>query len=210
MLNFAYAEAQELNQNFAEVHATFDKFVDVLRRDLEEIEARVSSANSSFSSNTSGATEAANPTEAALAFGLPTPGTQSQSSSFNTQVSDEKLPKSKELAERRTEYGIAWIVYMRFARRAEGLKTSRAVFGRARRERWTPWEVYEAAGGSIVKFSGLANLNRWSSYSLNGVPLHQSTGRCQPDLRKRHGAIQRGGRVCPQISRLSDFRERRE
>ncbi|OSX60713.1 hypothetical protein POSPLADRAFT_1183237 [Postia placenta MAD-698-R-SB12] len=145
VLNFAYAEAQELNQNFAEVHATFDKFVDVLRRDLEEIEARVSSANSSFSSNTSGATEAANPTEAALAFGLPTPGTQSQSSSFNTQVSDEKLPKSKELAERRTEYGIAWIVYMRFARRAEGLKTSRAVFGRARRERWTPWEVYEAA-----------------------------------------------------------------
>jgi len=142
VLNFAYAEALEQNQNFAEVHATFEKFLDVLRRDLETVESRISSANSSFSSNISTATQP-NPTEAALAF-IP-PGIQSQSSSFNTQVSDEKPSKNKELSERRTEYGIAWIVYMRFARRAEGLKSSRTIFAKARRDRWTPWEVYEAA-----------------------------------------------------------------
>ncbi|GBE79055.1 hypothetical protein BKA93DRAFT_785197 [Sparassis latifolia] len=143
VLNFAYAEALETHEKFAEVHATFDKFLEVLRGDLEVIESRVSSANSSFSSNIScSATQTDfGQTQTAL---LPS-GIQSQNSSFNTQVSDEKPPKSKELADRRTEYGIAWIVYMRFARRAEGLKSSRAVFLKARRDRWTPWEVYEAA-----------------------------------------------------------------
>jgi cleavage stimulation factor subunit 3 len=37
-------------------------------------------------------------------------------------------------------------MYMRFARRAEGVKSSRMAFGKARKDRWAPWEVYEAAG----------------------------------------------------------------
>jgi cleavage stimulation factor subunit 3 len=65
--------------------------------------------------------------------------------SFTTQ-GDEKPPQNKELNEKRQEYGLAWTVYMRFARRAEGLKSARAVFGQARRDKWTPWEVYESAG----------------------------------------------------------------
>lgn len=65
--------------------------------------------------------------------------------SFTTQ-SDEKPFQNKELSEKRQEYGLAWTVYMRFARRAEGLKSARAVFGQARRDKWTPWEVYESAG----------------------------------------------------------------
>ncbi|PCH41737.1 hypothetical protein WOLCODRAFT_69750 [Wolfiporia cocos MD-104 SS10] len=139
VLNFAYAEAQELAGNLAEVHTLFDKFIDVLRQDLEAVEAKVISANSSFSSNGSAPAIVPEPADQ-----LPT-GLLSNNSSFTTQVSDEKPSKSKEVADRRTEYGIAWIMYMRFARRAEGLKSSRTVFGRARRERWTPWEVYEAA-----------------------------------------------------------------
>jgi cleavage stimulation factor subunit 3 len=35
---------------------------------------------------------------------------------------------------------------MRFARRSEGVKSSRLVFSKARRDRWLPWEVYEADG----------------------------------------------------------------
>lgn len=136
VLNFAYAEAQEAAKNNAEVHATFEKFLEVLKTDLEAVEKRISSANSSFSSDISQSQK----TE---------PGDnvqpESQSSSF-TEKSDDKLPKNKELTERRTEYGIAWISYMRFARRAEGLKPSRTVFSKARKERWTPWEVFEAAG----------------------------------------------------------------
>ena len=37
-------------------------------------------------------------------------------------------------------------MYIRFARRAEGVRSSRTVFSKARKERWTPWEVYESAG----------------------------------------------------------------
>lgn len=40
---------------------------------------------------------------------------------------------------------MAWIMYMRFCRRAEGLKSYRAVFAKARKDKWTTWEVYEAA-----------------------------------------------------------------
>ncbi|KZT01729.1 Suf-domain-containing protein [Laetiporus sulphureus 93-53] len=131
VLNFAYAEALEIRQNYSEVHATFTKFLDVLRQDPEEVERRVSAENSSPSTAPNSQREPLNP--------------PSQFSPFVSQVSEERPSKNKELHERRTDYGIAWIMYMRFGRRAEGLKSSRAVFGKARRDRWTPWEVFEAA-----------------------------------------------------------------
>ncbi|EDR13145.1 uncharacterized protein LACBIDRAFT_245406 [Laccaria bicolor S238N-H82] len=65
--------------------------------------------------------------------------------SSNGSASEEKPPKSTEVQERRTEYGLAYIMYMRFARRAEGVKSSRMAFGKSRKDRWAPWEVYEAA-----------------------------------------------------------------
>ncbi|KAI0734823.1 Suf-domain-containing protein [Fomitopsis betulina] len=135
VLNFAYAEAQEAAKNNAEVHATFEKFLEVLKTDLEAVEKKIASANSSFSSDIpqSQKTEPGDNVQP-----------ESQGSSLSDK-SDEKHLKNKELTERRTEYGIAWVSYMRFARRAEGLKPSRAIFGKARKERWTPWEVYEAA-----------------------------------------------------------------
>lgn len=70
----------------------------------------------------------------------------SNNSSFNTQVSEDKPPQVSELVERRKEYGVVYIMYMRFGRRAEGVKSSRAIFARARKDRWVNWEVYEAAG----------------------------------------------------------------
>ncbi|KIJ12905.1 hypothetical protein PAXINDRAFT_117668 [Paxillus involutus ATCC 200175] len=147
LLHFAYAEAQEGRKEQGEVTATFDKFLDTLRADLEEFESRVNSANSSFSSDASGRTA---PAGAPNAYGTSTSafteaGIVSNNSSFATQPADEKPPKSKELQERRTEYGLVWIMYIRYARRAHDLKTFRAVFAKARKDRWTPWEVYEAA-----------------------------------------------------------------
>ncbi|THH17582.1 hypothetical protein EW146_g3251 [Bondarzewia mesenterica] len=139
LLNFAYAEILEVNENFTEVHATFDKFLEILRRDLEALEARINASNSSTSNVGANVSQGdANPPAIE--------GPHSNASSFTTQTSsDERPPKSKELAERRTEYGLVWTMYMRFARRAEGLKSSRGVFGKARKDRWTPWQVYESA-----------------------------------------------------------------
>lgn len=130
-MNFAYAEALEADKKFEEVHATFDKFLEVLRKDLEAVETRVNAATPSLPNGSQ-----SQPNVAA-------DGAQSQSSEGGP-------PKSKELNDRRTEYGVAWIVYMRFARRAENLKSARAVFGKARRDKWTPWEVFEAAGTTAV------------------------------------------------------------
>ncbi|RDB20367.1 mRNA 3'-end-processing protein RNA14 [Hypsizygus marmoreus] len=142
LLTFAYAEAQESKKEFQDVHATYDKFLSALRADLEVLEARTKATEASFTSNGSAAPAIGG---VVAPTGITEAGTSSQNSSFNTQSSDEKPPKSSELAERRTEYGLAYIVYMRFGRRAEGVKSSRAIFGKARKDRWAPWEVYEAA-----------------------------------------------------------------
>jgi cleavage stimulation factor subunit 3 len=129
----------------------------VLRKDLEAVEARVNSTASNVNGNQPPSGIGA---DGGLQSDFATTGIQSQNSSFNTQNSnsDEKQSKSKELTDRRTEYGVAWIVYMRFARRAENLKSARAVFGKSRRDKWTPWEVFEAAGARLVILSYLANL----------------------------------------------------
>lgn len=142
VLNFAYAELLEAKKEYAEVHTVFDKLIHNLHEELDALEARTNSRNSSFltdgnkvhptNGNGNGIT-----TEASI---------HSNNSSFETQNSDNKPSKSEEIAERRSEFGLVWIVYMRFARRAESLKSSRAVFGKSRKDRWTSWEVYETAG----------------------------------------------------------------
>ena len=42
---------------------------------------------------------------------------------------------------------------MRFGRRSEGVKSLRGIFFKARRDRWIPWEVYEASGLSFFFLS---------------------------------------------------------
>lgn len=137
LLTFTYAEVLEVKQAFAEVHAQFDRFLGVLSAKLEELEARIKTEESQ---NTNNPPPPASPGDS-----------NSQSlASLNSQQSDEKTRKPSELAERQREYGLAYNTYMRFGRRAEGIKSSRAIFGRARKDKWTPWEVYESAGDSIL------------------------------------------------------------
>jgi len=137
LLTFAYVEALEIKKEIAEIHAVYDKFLNTLRTNLDTIEQQVNSANSSFSSQ---GTQPAHPN------GNGNAANDNSDSSFGSQSSDVKPPKVTELQKHRTEYGLAWIMYMRFGRRAEGVKASRAAFGKARKDKWTPWEVYEAAG----------------------------------------------------------------
>ncbi|KAF8972103.1 hypothetical protein BDZ97DRAFT_1783153 [Flammula alnicola] len=143
LLTFAYAEAMEIKKDFAEVHATYEKFLGILRANLETLELTTTSANTSFSSNAPGQNNGASNGNAPPNMSGGEPG--SNNSSFNTQASDERPKKTTELQKHRTEYGLVWIMYMRFGMRAEGVKPSRAIFAKARRDRWTPWEVYEAA-----------------------------------------------------------------
>ena len=129
LLNFAYAEHQEAKKEYTEVHATYEKFLSVLRIDLEAREKRIQSANSSFETNVSGATAVSSTTSAIPA--TTDVGGNSASSSFATQISEGKPLKSKELTDRQTEYGLVWIMYVRFSMRAEGVKASRSIFAKA-------------------------------------------------------------------------------
>jgi len=75
-------------------------------------------------------------------------GTLSTHTSFNPSSSLEHSNKHEaiELIERKAKRGLAYVVYMRFARRTDGVKASRAVLGRARKDWWAPWGVCEASG----------------------------------------------------------------
>ncbi|KZV60986.1 hypothetical protein PENSPDRAFT_593406 [Peniophora sp. CONT] len=64
---------------------------------------------------------------------------------FDAEGADQRALTEKDFAERQREYGVVWIMYMRSARRAEGLPSFRDVFARAMSDEFTPWQVYEAA-----------------------------------------------------------------
>ncbi|EAU82402.2 mRNA 3'-end-processing protein RNA14 [Coprinopsis cinerea okayama7 len=126
LLTFAYAEAMELKKDFAEVHSAYEKLLSVLVKELEALEKSTANANTNGTQQ-----NGSNPNN-------------TNDTSFNSQSSDDKPPKNSELQEKRTEYGLVYIMYMRFARRTEGLAALRRVFAKARRDRFSPWEVYEA------------------------------------------------------------------
>ncbi|KAF8632394.1 hypothetical protein AX17_004835 [Amanita inopinata Kibby_2008] len=162
LLTFAHAETQETRKDYAEVHATYERFLEVLRAELERLEQEsgegkgkspesrgINGTGNGYGTG-NGAASGATPTGTPFDNHVPGMsglggGTSSTGSSFNTQSSKPSMSAQSELADRRSEYGLAYIVYMRFGRRAEGIKASRAAFGKARRDRWTPWQVYEAA-----------------------------------------------------------------
>ncbi|KAH7927101.1 Suf-domain-containing protein [Leucogyrophana mollusca] len=144
LLHFAYAEQTEARGDLNDVIMTFDKLLDRLRIDLEALEARVNPANSSFSSDGSGHTVPAN-TPPPTTTGLSEARTPLNKPFLVTQSADQKPTEAEELAERRIEYGLVWIMYIRFVQRAQGIKAFRQKFAKARRDHWTPWEVYESA-----------------------------------------------------------------
>jgi cleavage stimulation factor subunit 3 len=141
LLNLAYIEIQEIKKNKSETVIAFDNFLTVLRANLEVIGSQVNADKLSAESN-----------NAASAIGS-TPATTGSTeivtklnTSANVQGANKTSSKSKSLAEWRKEYGLVWIMYMRAARRVISVRKSRDIFGEARKDRWVPWEVWEAAG----------------------------------------------------------------
>ncbi|KAF9487681.1 Suf-domain-containing protein [Pleurotus eryngii] len=140
LLNFAYAEVLEAKGDVKAVHEVYGQLLTLLQKALKSLEAanKVPNSPTSFSGDAPNASTAGNSVP-----GLSDTGLNSNNSSFSTD--DSKPPNVKEMNERRSEYGVVYIMYMRFARRAEEIKSARAVFQRARKDRWVPWEVYDAS-----------------------------------------------------------------
>jgi cleavage stimulation factor subunit 3 len=125
LLSFAYSELLELKKEYAAVHTAYTKLLSLLKEDLEDILSQINSpANSQ--------------------------GSIDPNESQATQIVQIDAPSlahlEAELKERKQEYGLVWIMYIRFSRRAEGVQASRNIFKEARKEKkLTPWSVYEAA-----------------------------------------------------------------
>ncbi|EJD00731.1 Suf-domain-containing protein [Fomitiporia mediterranea MF3/22] len=149
VLNFALAENMELAKNNAEVHATFTKLLQGVLQEIEALDAKIT-ANSNSSSfmeappgTASTVEQGTEQTEAAppLSAGL----NKEHSMSVSSASSSEDASLATQLRERKQEYGLVYILYIRFAMRSEGLEASRMVFQKARKDKFTPWEVFEAA-----------------------------------------------------------------
>lgn len=154
VLNFALAENYELAKNYGEVRSLFDRLLQGIQKELEGMEAKITAASQqSFSSdngvvNPEGTGDDSMQVDHSASNG--TTGlmkeasfvTQRTSSSSSSNTTSEE----RELHDRKQEYGLVWIMYIRFTLRSEGVDASRKVFSAARKDKWSPWEVFEAAG----------------------------------------------------------------
>jgi cleavage stimulation factor subunit 3 len=142
--------------NFQKIHELYTKLLSALAADLDALEAAgadtsgVGNASGSTLADTSGA-NLANTWGASQATLVQ--ANSSQSTSQNSQQSNSAAQAhSKELHEHRKEFGVVYIMYVRFARRAEGQESASKILDEARKQSWTPWQVYEAAGAYTVLF----------------------------------------------------------
>ncbi|GAW03677.1 cfia complex component [Lentinula edodes] len=132
LLTFAYAEALEIKKDYAQVHTTYTDFLQVQKVSLAKLQERVDEEKAKLKS---GDTD-----EIAIDTDPDLPNsTESSLSVLNSDLEDRKK-----------EYALTYIIYMRFARRAEGVKASRSLFGKARRDKYASWEVYEA--GALMEY----------------------------------------------------------
>ncbi|THU98597.1 Suf-domain-containing protein [Dendrothele bispora CBS 962.96] len=143
ILNFAYIDLIESKKELEEVHKAYEKFLDVLRENLDVLQAEADKAadgaglNGDSEADKTEGNKAHNPEDSMASFMVPS------STSSDSVETDE-------LKERKKEYALVWIMYMRFGRRAEGVKSSRAIFGKARRGKYLHWELYEA--GALMEY----------------------------------------------------------
>ncbi|KAJ7124554.1 hypothetical protein C8R44DRAFT_149431 [Mycena epipterygia] len=134
-LTYAYAELLEKTElkkdqrDYTEVHNVYERFFGVLRANLARLSALAAPAPAPAPAADEPVVEEPAPADPN--------GTEAKEGSGSLN--------QDELTERKKQYSNAWINYMRFARRAQGHKACREAFGKARRDEYIGWEVYEAA-----------------------------------------------------------------
>ncbi|KAF8744703.1 Suf protein, partial [Rhizoctonia solani] len=129
LLHFAYNEICEVQKKYSEVHSTFEGLVNALHVQLDALETSIKEE-----------VEAAKANAPPVDFMAP-PEDQSVPSEADAILAR----RTPELNELKSELGVVWIMHMRFARRSEGLKPARTIFGKARKDKHIFWNVYEAA-----------------------------------------------------------------
>ncbi|KAG8897016.1 mRNA 3'-end-processing protein rna14, partial [Tulasnella sp. 408] len=139
VLSFAYAELMESQKNIKEVNDTYNTLIETMHKNLEdlqtEIEEEVAAARAAV---LHGDVNEQDPTTPAVI-------------EAEDRARKTRERRSKDMEAARNELGVVWVMLMRFSRRSEGLRPARAVFARARKDKWCPWVVYEAAASSLTE-----------------------------------------------------------
>ncbi|KAJ3999710.1 hypothetical protein F5050DRAFT_880660 [Lentinula boryana] len=132
LLNFAYSEALEIKKDYVQVHTTYTDFLQVQKGPLEQLQERIEQEKEKGKHQADEIDEISTDPDLLNS-------SESLLSVLNSDFEDRKK-----------EYALTYIMYMRFARRAEGVKASRTLFGKARRDKYASWEVYEA--GALMEY----------------------------------------------------------
>ncbi|KAF8831961.1 hypothetical protein HHX47_DHR1001218 [Lentinula edodes] len=124
LLTFAYVEVLEVMKNHAQAHAIYEQFLQLQKASIVELHGRVDEekAKQTFS------TDPSSPTSTASTLTI-----------LNSDLEDRKK-----------DYALVYITYMRFVRRTEGVEASRSLFRKARRDMYASWEIY--AAGAIMEY----------------------------------------------------------
>ncbi|BEI92019.1 uncharacterized protein CcaverHIS019_0408390 [Cutaneotrichosporon cavernicola] len=136
LLAFALVELEEDRKNYADCHSIFEGLISGVSTEIEELQDNVAAE-----------VERARGPEIPVHAGL-----DSEESDVARMVR-ERDERGKRVTERRgrdieaakTAAGTAWVMYMRFARRSEGLKSARLVFGKGRKSPHITWHVFQAS-----------------------------------------------------------------
>ncbi|OWZ63165.1 mRNA 3'-end-processing protein RNA14 [Cryptococcus neoformans] len=149
LLTFAYAELQEERKAFPTCHSLYTTLISKLNPEVDELRQNVAR-------------------EIEIARGPPIPGSEKAAAAAavgdSIDVDGNDISDIQRLVEEREQRGelvaqrrgkdieelmvgisVVWIMYMRFARRAEGIKAARGVFGKARKSPHLTWHVFEAS-----------------------------------------------------------------
>jgi cleavage stimulation factor subunit 3 len=160
ILNFALAEQYELQNKLEETHKVFINFLAKWDPELDKIDEKAKAIMAEQ--------QAQAPTNGSNTNGTQTKGEgePEQPSTPTTPQANSEVEKFKNLFKINVkEVGQAWIMYMRFARRTEGMQAHRKIFGQSRKAKWLDWRVYEFAGMSLLK----AKHGEWMLMSVKAM-----------------------------------------
>jgi cleavage stimulation factor subunit 3 len=179
LLNFSFTEHQEqsmlayqatpgvdskkVDEKKAEVHETFRKFTNLLKKGLDELEERhLAQGGTQISQQASGtntkapvATAAPITVEDDIAmkeneiYGIIDPAVVEAKEREKERVKENERMEAV-LIDKRTELGQASIAWLRYAKRAGQSSGMRNTFKEIRADKWVCWQVYEAAGGRFI------------------------------------------------------------
>ena len=125
LLAFALADAEEDRKDFAKCHTIYETLINRLYPEIDAMQQKVAA-------------------EVETAKG-PVVADTVLAEERETRGEFVAARRGKDVADLEACAGVVWVMYMRFARRAEGIKAARGVFGKARKSPHPSWHVFEAS-----------------------------------------------------------------